>query len=185
MPNPGTQIVPHPAAQFTAKPKIGGPFTLTDHTGKRVTEKDFLGKYMVVYFGYSYCPDVCPTELQVIVSALDKLGAKGEKITPLFITIDPERDTVEQMASYVGHFHKNLIGLTGSPEEIRQAARAYKVYYAKAKNDDPGKERADSDYLMNHSNIIYVMDPNGAFAAHFIHATDPGKLAGKLAKLLS
>jgi protein SCO1/2 len=112
---------------------VGGPFSLTDHTGRKVTDKDFLGKYMLVFFGYTYCPDLCPTELQVMSAALDKLGAKADDIQPIFITFDPQRDTPEVLKLYISNFHPRLVGLTGTPEEIA-AAKAYRVYYSKLEN---------------------------------------------------
>jgi cytochrome oxidase Cu insertion factor (SCO1/SenC/PrrC family) len=151
---------------------VGGPFTLTDQTGKRVTEKDFLGSYMLVFFGYTYCPDVCPTELQVMSAALDSLGSKADRIQPIFITIDPQRDTPEVMKQYVANFYPRLIGLTGSPEEIATAAKAYRVYYSKV----AGKSGAD-DYLMDHSSIVYLMDTKGTFLKHFTYTTDVAELA--------
>lgn len=165
--------------QVQGKALVGGPFALTDHTGKRVTEKDFEGKYALVFFGYTYCPDVCPAELQVMTAAMEQLGAKSEKVTPVFITIDPKRDTVEQMASYVSNFHERLVGLTGSSEEIRAVAKAYRVYYAKAKDDG-----SSADYLMDHSSIVYLMDPKGEYAAHFSYGTGPEKMAEGIAKHL-
>ena len=165
--------------QIEGKPLIGGPFQLTDHTGKRVTEKDFFGKHTLVFFGYTYCPDVCPAELQVMTAALEQLGDKAEKVTPVFVTIDPKRDTVEQMASYVSHFHKRLVGLTGSHEEIRAAAKAYRVYYAKAKDDG-----SSAEYLMDHSSIVYLMGPDGNYVAHFSYGTGPDKMAEGIAKHL-
>ena len=115
---------------------VGGPFELVSHKGQPVTDKDFRGKYMLVSFGYTYCPDVCPTELQVISAALDELGDKARDIQPIFITIDPERDTVAALAQYMQSFHPSYIGLTGSPEAIAKAAKAYRVYYAKS---DPNR----------------------------------------------
>lgn len=171
------------SVKTTGKALIGGAFQLTDHTGKRVTDKDFHGKFMLVYFGYTFCPDVCPTELQVISAALDKLGQKADRITPVFITIDPQRDTPETLAPYVTHFHKSLIGLTGSSDEIRRAAKAYRVYYARAKSEGEDPD-AKTGYLMNHSSIIFLMGPDGTFATHFPHTTDPDKLAEKLSKFL-
>ena len=162
----------------SGKALVGGAFTLTDHTGKRVTEKDFLGKYMLVYFGYTYCPDVCPGELQVVAAALDELGAQADQIQPVFITVDPERDTVAQMASYVPSFHDRLVGLTGSSEEIAAAAKAYRVYYAKV--DDPDS----TEYLMDHSSIVYLMNPSGEYVAHFPYGTKPKDMATKLAQHL-
>ena len=170
--NPTKQIV-------TGKALIGGPFTLTDHTGKRVTEKDFAGKFLLVFFGYTFCPDVCPAELQVISAALDALGEKRKKVTPLFITIDPERDTVEQMNSYVSNFHEQLIGLTGSAEEIKAAAKAYRVYYHKVSDD-----ASSTDYVMDHSSIVYLMSPKGEYLAHFSYGTGVDKMAKGIAKFL-
>jgi protein SCO1/2 len=158
---------------------VGGPFTLTDHTGKRVTDNDFRGRYMLVYFGYTWCPDVCPTELQVISAALDSLGDEAGQIRPVFVTVDPERDTVAQMADYVANFHASMVGLTGSPEEIAAVAKAYRVYYAKAKT-----EGSDTDYTVDHGSLIYLMDPEGKFVTHFTYGTDPEKLAQGLAKAI-
>jgi cytochrome oxidase Cu insertion factor (SCO1/SenC/PrrC family) len=151
---------------------VGGPFTLTDQTGKRVTEKDYLGKYMLVFFGYTYCPDVCPTELQVISAALDKLGSKADDVQPIFITIDPERDTPEVMAQYVANFHPRLVGLTGSPAEVAVAAKVYRLYYSKVDS-----EAGSDDYLMDHSSIVYLMDRQGRFLKHFTYTTDAAELA--------
>lgn len=162
----------------SGKALIGGPFNLVDHTGKRVTEKDFRGRYTLVFFGYTYCPDVCPAELQVMSAAIEKLGAKAEKVTPIFITVDPARDTVDQMKSYVANFHPRLVGLTGTPEEIRAAAKAYRVYYAKAKGESA------TDYLMDHSSIVYLMGPDGAYVAHFAYGTGVDKMAAGIAKFL-
>ena len=116
---------------------VGGPFTLTDQNGKRRSDSDFRGKLMIVYFGYTYCPDVCPADLMAITQALDALGPAAEDVQPLFITIDPERDTA-LLAEYVSAFHHSLIGLTGSPEEIRKVANAYKAYYVKVPDERSG-----------------------------------------------
>ncbi len=171
---------PYPAPRIVSgKALIGGPFTLTDHRGKRVTEKDFMGKLSLVFFGYTFCPDVCPAELQVISAALDELGGDAKKVTPLFITIDPERDTVEQMNSYVSNFHEQLIGLTGTTEEIRAAASAYRIYYKKV-TDDP----SSSDYVMDHSSIVYLMSPKGEYLTHFSYGTGVDKMVKGIAKFL-
>jgi len=161
------------------KAAVGGPFTLTDHTGRRVTDQDFRGKYMLVYFGFTFCPDVCPTGLQVMAAALDQLGPKAEEIIPIFISVDPERDTPEQLAQYVPSFHPRLIGLTGSPEEIQSVAKAYRVYFRKVKD-----EKSTAEYTIDHTSIIYLMDPNGEFVAHFTHATPVDVMVEKLEKVL-
>jgi cytochrome oxidase Cu insertion factor (SCO1/SenC/PrrC family) len=136
---------------------IGGPFTLIDHTGKLRSDTDFRGKLMLIYFGYTHCPDVCPTDLMAISQAVDSLGADGETIQPIFISVDPERDTVARLAEYVSAFHPRLIGLTGSPEQIRSVALSYKAYYAKVKD-----ERGE-DYAIDHTGVIYLIGRNGQY----------------------
>jgi protein SCO1/2 len=172
----GRTSSPPAVTQVSGKALIGGPFTLTDHTGKAVTEKDFAGRYMLVYFGFTFCPDVCPTELQIMTSALEQLGTKADKVTPVFISVDPKRDTVEQMASYVGNFHKRLVGLTGTPEQIKAAAKAYRVYYAEVKD-----ESSSAGYTVDHSSIVFLMGPDGGYLAHFSHGTSPEKMAETIA----
>ena len=130
---------------------------------------------MLVYFGFTYCPDICPAGLQVITAALDQLGPKADRVTPLFVTVDPERDTPEQLKRYVDSFHKNVVGLTGSAEDITKVAKAYRVYYRKVQ--DP----ALSDYTMDHTSFMYLMDGDGAYITHFSHAVAPEKLAARLA----
>ena len=136
---------------------IGGPFALTDHRGKLRNDSEFRGKLLVIYFGYTYCPDICPTDLMAISQAIVALGAAGEMIQPLFITIDPERDTKARLAEYVPVFHRRLIGLTGSPEEIRLVARSFKAYYAKNQIG-----RGD-DYTIDHTGVIYFVGRNGQY----------------------
>jgi protein SCO1/2 len=160
------------------KASVGGPFTLTDHTGKRVTDRDFRGKYMLVYFGFTYCPDVCPGSLQVVGAALDQLGPKADRITPILVSVDPERDTPEQMALYVKNFHPRLVGLTGSPEEIAAVARVYRVYYQKTK--DP---KSSAPYTIDHVSMLFLMDPEGEFVTFFRHGTSAAEMAAKLAQL--
>jgi protein SCO1/2 len=152
---------------------VGGPFKLTAHTGDQVADVDFRGKFMLVAFGFTYCPDVCPAELQVMTAALDAMGRKAERIQPLFITIDPERDDVARLAEYVAPFHPRLIGLTGTPEEIAAVADAYHVWYEKV--DGQG-----SDYLMDHTSITYLMGPDGEFVQHFSFGISAETLAKSL-----
>jgi protein SCO1/2 len=154
---------------------VGGPFSLTDQDGRKVSEKDFLGRHMLVFFGFTYCPDICPTELQVMMAALDAMGTDGEKIQPVFVSIDPERDTPEVMKAYVANFGTRLIGLTGTAEEIAAMAKAYRVYYARA-----GDTSSPDSYLMDHSSIIYLMGPDGSFVKHFPYTTDVAKLTAEL-----
>ena len=172
-------LMPQRGPVTTGKALVGGPFKLTTHTGERVSDETFRGRLMLVYFGFTYCPDICPAGLQVMTAALDKLGSKAAKIAPLFITVDPERDTPEQLKAYAGSFHKNLIGLTGSLEEIDKAAKAYRVYYRKVQ--DP----ALSDYTMDHTSFFYLMDGKGEYITHFPHVVPPEKLAERLATELA
>lgn len=168
------RIFPQRGPTTVGKALIGGPFEMTAHTGKRLRDSDFRGRLMLVYFGFTYCPDVCPAGLQVISAALDSLGADARHVAPLFITVDPERDTPAQMQQYVSSFHKSLIGLTGSAEDVSTAARAYRVYYRKV------QDAALSDYTMDHTSFIYLMDAKGVFITHFPHAVPPEKLAKRL-----
>jgi protein SCO1/2 len=165
--------------QSAGRALVGGPFTLTDHAGKRVTDQDFRGRTLVVMFGFTYCPDVCPTELQLISAALDKLGPKAKDVVPLFITVDPERDTPDQLAMYVKSFHPSLVGLTGSPAEIDAVAKAYRAYFKKV--PDP---KSTGGYTMDHSAFIYVIGPDGAYQAHFTPGVSVATLADRLGELL-
>jgi cytochrome oxidase Cu insertion factor (SCO1/SenC/PrrC family) len=156
---------------------IGGPFTLTDQDGTVRRSEDFRGKLVLIYFGYTYCPDVCPTELQTMSQAIDFLAEKGELVQPIFITIDPERDTVEEMKIYAENFHPRLLALTGTAEQIGEATRAYKVFYQKA-------PQGDGDYLMDHSSIVYLMDRDGHYLAHFSGNASAEQMAAAIAKHL-
>jgi protein SCO1/2 len=158
---------------------VGGPFSLVDQDGRRVSEKSFLGKYMLVFFGYTYCPDVCPTELQVMTAALDQMGPAADRIQPVFVSIDPARDTPEVLKAYVANFGPRLMGLTGTDAEVAGIAKAYRVYYAKAANS-----ASATDYLMDHSSIIYLMGPDGRFVKHMPYTTDAPKLAAELQETL-
>lgn len=160
--------------------RIGGPFVLVDHTGAERTEADLKGRHALIYFGYSFCPDVCPTALADMLIALDELGPDAARVLPVFITIDPDRDTPAVLKDYVPNFHPRLIGLSGSAEQVSRAARAYRVYYAKV--DDP---KAGQNYLMDHSSVIYLMDPDGRYLTHFSHGTAPETMAKRLRELVS
>ena len=158
---------------------IGGPFSLVGADGKPVTDRNFRGRYMLIFFGFTHCPDICPAELQVIAQALEQLGDKAKKVVPIFITLDPERDTPEAMANYVKSFGPNFVGLTGSPEAIAAAAKAYRVAYSKVEN----KASAD-DYSVDHSALAYLMDPEGRYVTHFSYGLSTDQMAEKLEKLL-
>lgn len=155
---------------------IGGPFALNDSQGTPVTDQTYRGKYMLVYFGYTYCPDVCPTSLGTMVEALALIGPeKAQKIQPVMITLDPERDTPERLGEFVRAFHSTMVGLTGSLEDIAKAAKAYRVYFAKVKT-----ENAEIGYLIDHSAQLYLMGPDGVFIRHFTHGTEAADMAKAL-----
>lgn len=169
-PTPGTQ---------TGEALIGGPFTLTAQDGSRISEQDLQGGYALVMFGYTHCPDICPLGLDTMTRALESLpAATAERVRPVFITIDPARDTPEVLAAYAGSFHPRLLALTGSEAEVEQAVKAYRVYARKADAEAGGQ------YLMDHSAFTYLMAPDGRYLAHFSHSTTPEEMAGKLATLL-
>lgn len=168
---------PTPSAGGVQLPQgmvLGGPFRLTDHTGRAVTEADFAGRFLLVYFGFTYCPDVCPTELGTVAAALDLLEGAGERVTPVFITIDPGRDTPEAMADYVSRFHPRMVGLTGTAEQVATAARAYRVFYARVQRPEM------TQYLMDHSSFIYLVGPDGRVRSLFRPETSPEAIAQAL-----
>jgi cytochrome oxidase Cu insertion factor (SCO1/SenC/PrrC family) len=157
---------------------VGGPFTLTDQTGKPRSDSDFRGKLMIVYFGYSYCPDVCPTDLMAITQALDALGPAARDVQPVFVTIDPERDT-KVLADYLSAFHPSFVGLTGSPDEIRTVANAFKAFYVKVPDQRSG------DYSIDHGGVIYLMGRDGEYLGFMPPQTNPDRLTEVLRKHLA
>jgi protein SCO1/2 len=159
---------------------VGGAFTLQNGDGRQVSSRDFRGKYMLIYFGYSFCPDVCPTTLTEMSDALDRLGPKADKLQPIFITVDPKRDTPSVVKQYASAFGPRLIGLTGSPEQIAQVAKEYRVYYAEHRTG-PGA----NDYTLDHSSIIYLMGPDGKFVAPIRPDETGAEMAADIAKFLS
>jgi len=154
--------------------EIGGPFKLVDGAGKTVTDNDFRGRYMLVYFGYTHCPDVCPTTLSDMAGALDKLPA-GDRahVVPLFVTVDPARDIPSVIGDYVHAFGPEFVGLTGSPDAVAAAEQEYHVYAAK-------HPLAHGDYAMDHSSVLYVMGPDGKFLGVIGDGTKPGDIAQRL-----
>jgi protein SCO1 len=153
---------------------VGGPFELTDHRGNKRTDADFRGKLLLVYFGYTFCPDVCPTDLMQIGLAVDKLGAAGGEVQPLFISVDPERDTASVLAAYVALFHPRLIGLTGTVAQVRAVADEYKAYYARYSPTGGG------EYLIDHTGFIYLMGRSGEYLGFF----PPGTSADRMADII-
>ena len=153
---------------------IGGPFTLSDQDGKVRRVADFRGRFMLVYFGYSRCPDICPTTLAVMADALEKLGPKAGRVVPIFITIDPERDSPRVLKSYLKAFGPRFVGLTGDAQSIASAAKAYRVYFH--------KRPLKGGYAMDHSSHIYLMGSDGKFIAHYDETLGPDGLAQALKK---
>jgi len=166
-------------AQSSGEALIGGAFELVNHDGETVTQQDFAGKHMLVFFGFTHCPDVCPAKLNNISVALDRLGPLANQVTPIFVTVDPERDTPERMAQYVSNFSSQIVGLTGTPEQIRKAAKAYRVYYAKVE-----MENSASGYLMDHSAFTYLMDEDGEYVTHFAYGDSIDKITNRLRREL-
>ena len=152
---------------------IGGPFALVDQNGTPRHSSDFRDRFMLVYFGYSYCPDVCPTTLALMADALTRLGPKAKRIVPIFITIDPARDTPAVLKAYLKAFSPSFVGLTGDGPAVAAAAAAYRVYYRKRLLKGGG-------YAMDHSNTVYLMGPDGKFLANYDQTMDPGALATAL-----
>lgn len=154
---------------------IGGPFALIDQNGVSVTDKTYAGKWLLVYFGYTFCPDACPLGLTTIAEALDQLPPKvADEIVPALITVDPERDTPAVLKDYVAAFSPRLIGLTGTPEQVQAALKTWRVYARKAET------QPDGSYLVDHSTFTYLMDPEGRYAAHFSHDATPEEMAKKI-----
>jgi protein SCO1/2 len=165
-----------------ARGPIGGPFALIDHTGRRRTDADFRGKLMVIYFGYANCPDICPADLMSIALALGRLGAAADAVQPIFITLDPERDSVERLAEYVAAFHPRLIGLTGTPEEIRAVATAYKTWYA---SKPLAGNVGAADYAVDHTAYIYLAGKDGRYLGFLPPSTTPERVSDVIGQMLS
>jgi len=157
---------------------IGGPFQLTDQDGNKVTDQTYKGKLMLIYFGFTFCPDACPTALGVMSAALDQLDVAAERVVPILITVDPERDTPAVLKDYVSNFHPRMVGLTGTPEQVAEVAKAYRVYYQKAAG------ATGEDYLMDHTLLIYLMNGEGKYVTHFGPDATPEQMADEIRKHL-
>jgi cytochrome oxidase Cu insertion factor (SCO1/SenC/PrrC family) len=157
---------------LSGKAPVGGPFELTDHTGRRRTDADFRGKLVVLYFGYTSCPDVCPTELQAITLALDRLGAAADAVQPLFITVDPERDTPSRLADFISAFDPRFVALTGAIPAIRKAALAYRVYFA--------RPVTAANYPVDHTGFIYLVGADGRYLGFLPPGLAPDAIANAI-----
>jgi len=166
---------------------IGGPFELTDHQGGTISDATFQGRYMLIYFGYTYCPDVCPTKLAEMTNALDifarQAPERAAKIVPIFVSIDPDRDTPDVLRDYRTHFHPRLVALTGSEPQLRKVTKAFRAYFSKVYPDE--KSRAAKEYLMDHTSYVYLMGPDGRYVTHFTAASTAGTMADRLAQVVN
>jgi len=159
--------------------KIGGSFTLTNQDGAAVTDADFHGKVMLVFFGFTHCGDVCPATAASFSKILGVLGENASNVAPIFISVDPARDTPEVLKKYLANFDPRIIGLTGTDEQLKQVASAYKAYFSVNKKDD-----ADENYEVDHSSFIYVMDKNGVYSKHFSYDAPANEIANTVLELL-
>lgn len=157
---------------------VGGDFTLTDHTGKPRSSTEFRGKYMLVYFGFTSCPDICPTTLAVMADALDGIGPLKDKVVPVFITIDPARDTVKMIGSYMGGFGPQFVGFTGTEDEITAVMKTYRVWGKKVPLDE--KKGLEGGYGMDHSSVMYLMGPDGKLVSFYDDLIPVAKLEAEL-----
>lgn len=169
---------PRPS-RSTGEAKIGGGFALTDQYGKPRTDSEFRGKYMLVFFGFTNCPNICPHGLANMTHAMNSLGDEGQAIAPIFITVDPERDTVERMKEFTHNFHPAIVGLTGDKKDIEKVENAYRIYASR-------KDAADQPdgYTMDHSGFIYLMGKDGKYLAHFSYDTTPDEMVKKIKEYL-
>ena len=150
--------------------QLGGPFELVDMDGRRFTQENLKGKYTLLYFGYTYCPDICPTELTIIAEALDRLGERRREFRVIMVSVDPERDTPQVLKDYMSNFGPEFIGLTGTPEQIRRMAKLWRAYYRKVPDPD------GNGYSMDHSAVTYLLDKNGHYLRHFAYGTPPERM---------
>jgi protein SCO1/2 len=157
---------------------VGGPFELVDQDGNPVTDQTFKGRLTLIYFGFTYCPDACPTALGVMSAALDKLDVAADRVVPILITVDPDRDTPAVLKDYVSNFHPGMMGLTGTPEQIAKVAKAYRVFYQKAPGTTP------ADYVMDHTLLIYLMDGEGKYLKYFGPDATADQIAEEIRKHL-
>lgn len=186
---------------YSANANVGGGFELIDQNGKTKTDADFRGKVMLVFFGFTHCPDICPVTVSTLSSLMELLGDKANMVAPIFISVDPERDTPEVLKSYLSNFDARIVGLTGTAEQTKSVADAYKVYYARAHQEesyegaDDGayphndenppaltkdKDKDGDNYLIDHSGYIYLMDTNGKYVEHFRYDVSEQELADAL-----
>ncbi|HUX62169.1 SCO family protein [Sulfuricella sp.] len=171
-----------PSPVVDDQPEIGivSRYLLMDHKGRAISDQDFLGSFQLIAFGYTFCPDICPTTLAEMSLIMEKLGTRAEQLQPLFVTVDPERDTPEVLSRYTAYFHPRIIGLTGSPELVRRVADHFKVRYEKHWEPGAGKNQ----YTVDHSAGMYLLGPDGSFLGKFAYATPPQEVADRIRALM-
>ena len=166
-------------AAGSGKASIGGDFTLTDQNGNIVHSADLKGKFVLIAFGFTFCPDVCPTTLSTMTQALNTIGDLSNMVQPVFVSVDPERDTPAVLKAYASGFHPRLLALSGTQEQTREVTDAYKVYYQSHKESP-----TDTNYLVDHSSFIYLMGPNGEYITHFAYSTPASEMSVRLTEIL-
>lgn len=183
---PGQDEPPEPRQAVTEAMRdlISGEFSLVDHTGRAVTDESYRGEWLLVFFGYTHCPDICPTTMATVALVLDALGEDAAKLRPLFVTVDPARDTTKVLAEYVAAFHPRIVGLTGTGEQVAAAAKSHSVFYEKAPLVEGGEIHAD-DYAMVHAAHLYLMDSEGVYAARFSPIDTVETIAAGVRRFLS
>ena len=176
---PGIRPAPTATRTVSGTVAVGGAFNLIDQHGTAVSDADMKGRYTLVYFGFTNCPDICPLTLQIMTQALEIAGPLGDNVVPIFITVDPERDTPEAMGDYVAHLHPRFLALTGPAAAAKQAADAYRVFFRKAAAAEKAKG-SETDYMMEHSGFVYFMGRDGAYIAHFGPQTTAQDMAARI-----
>ncbi len=173
---------PPPKAPPPLEALFGGPFALTGHDGRAVTDQTFRGRFALLYFGYTFCPDLCPTNLLTVAAALDELGPEAERVQPLFVTVDPERDDLPALRDYMAHFGPRFLALRGTPAQTRAVLKAWRIHRRKV----PSEAGADADdYLVDHATLTFLMGPDGKFRTLFPHDTPAAKMAATLRRYLA
>lgn len=178
--SPARAETPSPVNEDQPEIGIVSRYLLMDHKGRAITDQDFRGNFQLIAFGYTFCPDICPTTLAEMSLIMEKMGNRAEQLQPLFVTVDPERDTPEVLRRYTAYFHPRIIGLTGSPELVHRVADHFKVRYEKHWEPGAGK----NEYTVDHSAGMYLLGPDGSFLGKFAYATPPQKVADRILALM-